>query len=131
MEGQAWRFRLTANPTYRRAEDGGRPGKVLGHVTASQQVEWLLERADGAGFAVPQYEGEPLVNVIGREVKAFQRGSSRVTLATATFQGHLEVTDAEALRRATPRGVHDGRPGGRGNATVPPWCCGWSNCTKA
>lgn len=91
---------------------------MLGHVTASQQLEWLLSRSQRAGFAIPVHEDVPLVSVIRREIKTFQRGSSRVTLSTATYQGHLEVTDPETLRTTLISGLGRGKGYGCGLLTL-------------
>ena len=52
-EGQAWAFRLTANPTRSRPAGEGSRSQRYGHVTVAQQQEWLLSRAPRAGFEVP------------------------------------------------------------------------------
>lgn len=113
--GQNWAFRLTANPTHR-ATIGGRK-KVLAHVTAQQQIEWLAERASRIGVMLDE-AGDPSFTVVGREVKKFRRDNAVVTLATATYQGILKVSDPELLRTAMTQGVGRGKGYGCGLLTL-------------
>lgn len=121
--GQEWAFRLTANPTrYVRPTEGGRARRVA-HVTAAQQQEWLLGKADAHGFAVPLGEhGEPDVVVTARETLAFTRNgvSGRVTISRAQFDGRLTVTDPDALRAALVGGIGAAKAYGCGLLTLAP-----------
>jgi len=112
--GQQWAFRLTANPT--RAHQG----KRYGHVTAAQQQEWFLSRVQGWGFAVGHDGDAPDVVVHDRRVDRFQRGGRTVTIAKATFDGILTVTDAEALRTAMTQGIGPAKGYGCGLLTLAP-----------
>lgn len=110
--GQSFSFRLTANPV-RQTRDPKHAGKRLGHVTAFQQRDWLLDRAENHGFhIVPGVEGEPQVVISNRLIREFTRDGQKVTLSTAQFDGRLEVTNAEQLRRALANGI--GRAKGYG-----------------
>ncbi|HEY5857201.1 MAG TPA: type I-E CRISPR-associated protein Cas6/Cse3/CasE [Aldersonia sp.] len=123
-EAQSWAFRLTANPVHTiKRERDGRKIRV-GHVTATQQQQWLSDRSADHGFAIHTCEGEPAVTVSNRVRRSFRRGAGTVTLVTAQFDGHLRVTDPDALRRALVTGI--GRAKGYGcglltlaNPTVP------------
>jgi CRISPR system Cascade subunit CasE len=125
-DGQRWHFRLTANPVHsaRRAE--WTETKPLAHVTVAQQLQWLLDRAEGLGFRIPGgkqgdgEEGEPDVAVVDRSVRRFSRGEGRVTVATATFEGHLEITDPAALRKALTFGIGRAKSYGCGLLTLAP-----------
>jgi CRISPR system Cascade subunit CasE len=111
---QRWGFRITANPVHHvvvDSETGQR--KRLGHVTVVQQVGWLLERAERNGFKVVEaIDGEPDVAVSDRRTRRFRRGNNTVTLVTSQFDGHLEVTDVEAMRNVLVNGL--GRAKGYG-----------------
>lgn len=93
-EGHEYRFRLTANPTHTvRPEHGGR-GRPVGHVTAEQQVRWLLERQERAGFRILDTpEGAPALVVKDRDRLRFRRRETEVVLDVATFEGAIEVVD--------------------------------------
>lgn len=116
--GQHWAFRLTANPVRSiRDPDGGR-GSLRAHVTVSHQEIWLRERAKGWGF-------EPeVVAVNGRGHASFGRRTDRanhqVTVATATYDGVLAVTDGDLLRAALRKGVGRAKAYGCGLITLAP-----------
>ncbi|QAY71390.1 type I-E CRISPR-associated protein Cas6/Cse3/CasE [Xylanimonas protaetiae] len=112
--GQTWRFRLTANPS--RTHEG----KRLGHVTVSQQQEWFLSRTKGWGFTVPEHDGVPDVVVHDRRTDRFRRGAGTVTIAKASFDGVLNITDVDALRAALVAGLGPAKGYGCGLLTLAP-----------
>lgn len=138
-EGQQWSFRVTVNPTFRKADQlnaSGRP-QVLAHVTVAQQTQWLLSRTQTHGFRVPlanetsrdvamigdggeqvSPDDSPLVSLVDRRIERFRRNDAVVTLQTATFEGSLVVTDPAALRRALSHGIGRGKGYGCGLLTL-------------
>lgn len=137
--GQRWGFRLCVNPTFREAGQVNGQGqkKILAHVTQDQQTQWVLDRADRCGFRVltsaeyggdlPVLEDEDgqridgtnlLINGVERGVADFRHGDTRVTLAVATFEGVLQVTDPEALRHSLVHGIGRGKAYGCGLLTL-------------
>jgi CRISPR system Cascade subunit CasE len=122
--GQQWQFRLTANPVRSGRREGWADTKPVGHVTVKQQERWLVDRAANAGFRLVPRQGADLPDddfdlaVIERSVRRFRRGDSRVTIATATFEGHLEITDAAALRRSLTFGIGRAKSYGCGLLTL-------------
>jgi CRISPR system Cascade subunit CasE len=120
--GQQWAFRLTANPVRsgRGKSEGGRTRR-FGHVTAEQQREWLLSRTKVAGFTIPAAElGEPDIIVHSRMTHVFQRQSRKVTIQSATYDGRLEVSDSDALRRTLTLGLGHAKAYGCGLLTLAP-----------
>lgn len=113
--GQAWAFRLTANPTHRGTRNGRK--QVFAHVTVAQQTGWLLERQQSLGIAL-EGEAGPTFTVISRGVKRFRRNDHTVTLGTATFGGLLKVTDADRLRAALTDGIGRAKAYGCGLMTL-------------
>lgn len=108
---QTWRFRLTANPVRTLPRVDGLRSKVVPHVTAGHQEQWLRDHACGWGFAVqdgPECDGLILRR---RSTDAFSRrdpedGRRRqVTVSRAQFDGLLTVTDADRLRNALVAGM--------------------------
>ncbi len=132
-EGQNWGFRVTANPTRstRRAgrQTGAAPSgtsaeveksKRYGHVTVDQQLDWFAQRTTGWGFTVAERDGVPDVVVHDRRTERFRRGGQTVTIAKATYDGVLTVTDADALRQALVQGLGPAKGYGCGLLTLAP-----------
>ncbi len=120
--GQRWAFRLTANPVVnrRRSADAGRSQRY-GHVTVNQQNDWLLDRATKNGFKIAEGTGgEPDLAVHRRHTWKFAREGRQVTLATAVFEGVLEVADPAALRHALTHGIGPAKGYGCGLLTLAP-----------
>ncbi|OUZ08651.1 type I-E CRISPR-associated protein Cas6/Cse3/CasE [Aeromicrobium sp. PE09-221] len=120
--GQTWQFRLRGNPVIRRRDDTGRI-HTIPHLTARQQRDWLVARAERVGVRfVPDENDEPQVIVSERRTESFTRYASakgrHVTLATARFDGLLEVTDPEALRTALSAGIGRAKAYGCGLLTL-------------
>lgn len=126
-EGQRWQFRLKANPVRKVLVDKGSRsdkdviGTVQGHVTVDQQMQWLLDRAEAHGFRIPEDSlGNPQFQVSQREKVSFSHAGSRATLATAVFDGALEVIDREALCHALRFGMGRAKAFGCGLMTLAP-----------
>lgn len=120
--GQLWAFRLAANPTHiGRTSDGKK--KRFAHVTAAQQVDWLLSRATSNGFSIPiEPASGPAVEVVERADLHFARGhqQQRVTLRKAVFEGVLQVQDPTLLSRALVEGIGRAKAYGCGLLTLAP-----------
>lgn len=120
VAGQQWAFRLTANPVYNpRNGASRRRGPRYGHVTQTQQQEWLLKQAEKYGFEVSKADESPDLVVRDRQVRRFKRDDRQVvTISTATFDGRLTVTDPDALRFALTRGIGPAKGYGCGLLTL-------------
>lgn len=136
--GQTWAFRLTANPVHSIRRKDGEPTKPTAHVTPHHQTGWLLQRQEAAGFRVleraadgvdrgewpegSQYE----LLVHGRSSRTFGKTEratgrkNRVPLVSVTFDGRLEITDADALRRTLTTGLGRAKAYGCGLLTLAP-----------
>lgn len=115
---QEWVFRLTANPVHTvRGADGAR-GKRLAHVTIEQQEQWLHSRAEARGFKVIS------AAISRRETVTFTRRTDgqgrKVTLAVATYDGLLRVTDPDQLRATLASGIGRAKGYGCGLMTLAP-----------
>ncbi|WP_144743901.1 type I-E CRISPR-associated protein Cas6/Cse3/CasE [Enorma burkinafasonensis] len=126
-EGQLWQFRLKANPVRKVLVDKGRReregvvGTLQGHVTEAQQREWLMDRSEAHGFRVAKTEeGFERLVVSHRRRERFKRQGGVVTLATAQYDGVLEVIDADSFRRTLGFGLGRARGFGCGLMTVAP-----------
>ena len=115
--GGCWQFRLTANPT-KSCKDPADPqarGTVLAHCTTKYQKQWLLDRAAKHGFALT----EDSFTVTRVQWQRFAKHGTRpVSLLSVTYEGVLQVTDAEAFRNLLCQGMGRGKAYGLGLLTV-------------
>ena len=115
--GSCWQFRLTANPT-KSCKDPQNPaarGTVAAHCTTQYQKQWLLERAAKHGFALREEE----FTVTRVQWQHFAKyGTRPVTLLAVTYEGILQVTDAEQFRALLCQGMGRGKAYGLGLMTV-------------
>ena len=124
--GQHWAFRLRANPARKVKKDRGRRenpaviGKIMGEVTAEQQLKWLSDRAMQYGFSIDRAGDDLQCQVKNRRKERFHHGTGIVTLNTAQFDGNLTVTDAELFRKALTHGIGRAKGFGCGLLTVAP-----------
>lgn len=117
QNGQPWRFRLKANPVRSVKVEGENRGKVMAHVTQEQQKQWLLMRAKEGGFALNLDDFE----VVHTEwLRFYKSGSRLVTLRTATFEGCLTVSDADAFKETLLKGLGRAKAYGCGLLTLAP-----------
>ena len=107
--GQAWHFRLCANPVeHKKQSPTDKRGKIYALRTIGEQLEWLNKQGDKYGF-VPG-----TCYVIGDSWITFDK----VRIRAITFDGMLTVTDAEAFRSALTHGIGRGKAYGCGLLTV-------------
>ncbi|MFC7326649.1 type I-E CRISPR-associated protein Cas6/Cse3/CasE [Marinactinospora rubrisoli] len=131
--GQTWSFRLTANPVHSIRNKDGVPTKVTAHRTPRHQLAWLLQRQEANGFQIvtkpPGQRRTPddVHEVIVHDRHSRQFGKTeadgkqnRVPLVSVTFDGRLEVTDPDALRRMLVRGLGRAKAYGCGLMTLAP-----------
>ncbi|GGJ92641.1 CRISPR-associated endoribonuclease Cse3 [Pilimelia anulata] len=133
--GRRFAFRLHANPTVstKKIKDPSpqqerhlaraRPrGVRLAHVTAGQQLTWLVDRLPRWGFApVPNtIEGCPVRVAARSTVTIDKNDGNRVTLGAALFDGVIAVADPELVRRSLLDGVGPGKAYGLGLITLAP-----------
>ncbi|MDN3357338.1 type I-E CRISPR-associated protein Cas6/Cse3/CasE [Actinomadura sp. DC4] len=127
-KGDRWAFRLTANPVHSIRRTDKEPTKVTAHVTPRHQMQWLLDRQEKAGFTIaekPQErrltEGDvhELIVHDRRQIAFKKKGNTRpVSLATATFDGRLEITDPDTFRRTLTSGIGRAKAYGCGLMTL-------------
>lgn len=127
-KGQQWHFKLRANPARKAKEDKGRRhrsdgivGKVQGHITVDQQLQWLIDRSASHGFTILNDQNDQPDGVVKeRHKENVKRADATVTLVTAVFEGRLEVTDAELFRTALCQGIGRAKGFGCGLLTIAP-----------
>jgi CRISPR system Cascade subunit CasE len=127
--GSKWQFRLTANPvrSARRDEESREQrGKITG-LSVEDQKKWLADRAEKHGFHIPEFlyknqDGDEVKEyshkIVSREKKQFKRQGKIVTISIATFEGFLQVSDAELFTQMLRNGIGRARAYGCGLFTV-------------
>lgn len=120
--GQLWAFRLRGNPVVRKRDEAGRI-HTIPHLTAAQQRDWLVSRAEQLGVRFPpDEESDPQVVVSQRGSQTFTRNQAergrRVTVASAQFDGLLEVADPDRLRETLTHGIGRAKAYGCGLLTL-------------
>lgn len=117
--GQRLRFRLCANPTVklvRHDETGARRNSNrVPLVHEDRQLAWLTGKAAQSGFHVL----EATITGQNRQ-KGWKRGASPLTLLTVQFDGHLQITDADAFQQALAHGIGPARAFGCGLLSLAP-----------
>ncbi|MEH0576837.1 type I-E CRISPR-associated protein Cas6/Cse3/CasE [Streptomyces sp. B21-108] len=145
--GDRWAFRLTANPVHTIRRNPDEPRKITAHLTPVHQMAWLIERQERSGFRIlekaddkrllpggtthqgkREHHGDRYeLSVRDHNNRSFDKRrtddgkkSRPVTLVAVTFDGRLEVTDPEALRRTLTQGIGRAKAYGCGLITLAP-----------
>lgn len=145
--GGVWEFRLTVNPVHQIRRKDGEPTKRTAHLTPVHQQGWLLDpkRQERAGFRVlekpqdqrllpggtthhnhPHHGDRYQLSVRDERALSFAKSredrsqAHRVKVVTVTFDGRLEVTDPDALRRTLTQGLGKAKAYGCGLMTLAP-----------
>lgn len=118
IKGQKYAFRLTANPVHTVTEDGVKRRKA--HITPEYQLAWLRDREDQIGASFASETGELTAIITRSERRVFKREKRTVTIQQVTFEGSLEVTNADKLREVLRNGIGKARGYGCGLLTLAP-----------
>lgn len=118
VKGQKYAFRLTANPVHTVTEGGVKRRKA--HITPEHQLGWLTAREDQFGASFTSEAGEITAITTKSERRVFKREKRTVTIQQVTFEGSLEVIDANKLRDVLCNGIGKARGYGCGLLTLAP-----------
>ncbi|WP_221354703.1 type I-E CRISPR-associated protein Cas6/Cse3/CasE [Streptomyces beigongshangae] len=145
--GDQWAFRLTANPVHHIRRKDDEPTKRTAHITPVHQMSWLLKRQERCGFRITQkpdnqrllpdgtthhghaHHGDRYhLTVNDKRALAFDktrpptggRPKQPISLVTVTFDGQLEVTDPQLMRRTLTQGIGKAKAYGCGLLTLAP-----------
>lgn len=129
--GQRLLFRLRANPTKRLSDretthpDRWR-GKRVDIRREEDQLTWLANKGPQAGFTLLTIRTSPNVQdartsgINDRITGKPTTGQGRLTFASVTFEGRLQVTDLTAFLDALQHGIGSGKAFGFGLLSVAP-----------
>ncbi|MFF8279947.1 type I-E CRISPR-associated protein Cas6/Cse3/CasE [Streptomyces lateritius] len=147
-KGDQWGFRLTANPVHHIRRTADEPRKRTAHLTPIHQMGWLLDpnRQERAGFRILEKPDSKRLLPAGTTHHKHEHHGDRyeltvrdhrslgfhkshagaqprgkpVSLVTVTFDGRLEVTDPERIRRTLTSGLGKAKAYGCGLMTLAP-----------
>ena len=116
-EGSCLRFRLRANPTksLKDTSNSLARGKIKACGTIEEQRRWLLNHAEEHGFHVNKNSFDVTESYWCRFSK---KGKQNVSILSVTYEGVLEVTDAEKFKELLCSGIGRGKAYGMGMMTV-------------
>lgn len=122
-KGDKWRFRLTANPTKSISnQKNEKRGKVVAHVTTDFQKKWFVEKSKKNGFSVTENSFDI---VESRQIRFYKKEEDngkivtrKVSIFSVTYEGVLEITDANLFKNALIYGIGRGKAYGMGLLTV-------------
>ncbi|MGQ5708751.1 type I-E CRISPR-associated protein Cas6/Cse3/CasE [Lactobacillus sp. PSON] len=115
-----WKFKLTANPTYRIVDEKG--SRIVPHITIDQQLNWLIDRSEKHGFKIltDSEQSTISVDIVARDWPILRK-NRRVKLSRVTFEGILKVTDLDKFKTALTKGIGREKAYGMGLITVIPF----------
>ena len=106
---QIWNFRLCANPIeHKKKSPDDKRGKIFALRTIEEQIEWVMKQGAKYGFRLKG------CSIIGDSWISF----NKVRIRSVTYDGVLEVIDADAFRTALTQGIGRGKAYGCGLLTV-------------
>lgn len=113
--GQLWSFDLIAAPTKKIASEGNKNSRRRILRQPGERQAWLERKADQNGFAIIQAQELEQIHVSGRH----HADKGGVMYHDAYhYQGVLQITDAEAFRKAMQAGIGSGKAYGFGMMMV-------------
>ncbi|HXG84294.1 MAG TPA: type I-E CRISPR-associated protein Cas6/Cse3/CasE [Pyrinomonadaceae bacterium] len=135
FNGQRLLFRLHANPTKRIGKSDGRAADKFKQYekganrrrvelrTDDEKIEWLKRKGLDAGFRLANVRIKETVanvaTVAGGKIKSRRNDSDKpMTFGAVTFEGILEVTNAEKIRESLKQGIGTGKAYGFGLLSV-------------
>lgn len=117
QEGSRWHFRLVANPTQSIVQAPGQRGKVCACSREEDQRTWLEKRAAKHGFGLTAKDYQ----IIESRWHIFSKGQNprqRLSLLSVSYEGRLQVCDAEAFKKLLINGIGRGKAYGMGLLTI-------------
>ncbi|MDE6425578.1 MAG: type I-E CRISPR-associated protein Cas6/Cse3/CasE [Ruminococcus sp.] len=112
-KGNKYKFRLTANPTKSLPRENGERGKVFSHTTIEFQKEWLVKISEKNGFSVNNS-----FDVVQSRKFVFYKERRKLSFISVTYEGILEVIDADLFRNALINGIGREKAYGMGLLTI-------------
>jgi len=117
--GSQWRFRLVANPTIKIKVPNKNRSVARAHITPEYQKAWLMNRAEKYGFRLNDDSFDvKRATWYNFEKNAADADAKHITMLSVTFEGLLNVTDADKFRELLVMGIGREKAYGHGMITV-------------
>ena len=114
-EGQLWGFDLIAAPTKKVSSEGKKNSQRRILRQPQERREWLERKAEQNGFSILHAQEQEQLHVSGRHG---ENQGGRMYHDAYHYQGVLQITNAEAFRKAVQRGIGPGKAYGFGMMMV-------------
>lgn len=113
--GQTLYFRLRANPSVKKQEEGKKNGRRLGLLQEEDQLRWLKQKGESGGFALSSCD-----TVTEGVIQSEQGNPDKKQLRhfAVRFDGILRVMDAELFRKSVEEGIGPAKGFGFGLLSV-------------
>ena len=118
-DGMRMQFKVTLNPVVAISdtpEARSTRGRVVPHITYSQQMNFLLKRAQKLGFLLRDDE----FTIVERGYSLFTKSKKPIRLSRVTYQGVLTINDADTMRKTLIEGIGKKKAYGFGMMTLIP-----------
>lgn len=117
--GQVVRFMATLNPvkSLSTGKASGKRGRVVPHITVSQQMQYLKDKSAKNGFELK--DDEFFISKASFETLK-KPGKKAIQISKATYEGILTITDIELFREVLIKGLGKKKAYGCGMITVIP-----------
>lgn len=114
--GMRCRFRIVLNPVMAVAAGMGKRGRVVPHITAAHQLEYLKKRTEKYGFSLQDDE----YDIVERDFPVWRKNKERIRLSRVVYEGILTIKDADLFRDLLIHGMGKKKAYGFGMMTVIP-----------
>lgn len=114
-DGQLWSFDLIAAPTKKVASEGKKNSQRRILRQPQERREWLERKAERNGFFIIQAQEQEQLHISGTHR---QDSGGMMYHDAYHYQGSLQITDANAFRKALENGIGSGKSYGFGMMMV-------------
>lgn len=116
-DGMKARFKVTLNPVISKRQEGNLRGRVLPYLSEEEQLKFLFNRAEKNGFLLNTED----FFITERSFETLKKNQQKdLRLSKVTYEGVLEIKDANVFRKTLTEGFGKKKAYGFGMMTVIP-----------
>lgn len=116
FRGQVLHFRLKANPSVKKQQEGKKNGFRTGLLREEDQLDWLKRKAERSGFKVGRCRTVPEGMIDSRK----QRSEKNMRHFGVLFEGTLQVTEPGKFQETLRDGIGSAKGFGFGLLSIAP-----------